>query len=72
VKVDESSFRMALGAGGDGASVRPDEVLTVVYGDAAKAIRLVRLDLAVLWGDRLVSPMLADKAAVAVVERAAG
>jgi hypothetical protein len=72
VRVDESSFRMALGAGGDGASVRPDEVLTVVYGDAAKTIRLVRLDLAVLWGDQLVSPMLADRAADAVVERAAG
>jgi radical SAM-linked protein len=72
VKVDEGSFRMALGAGGDGASVRPEEVLTVVYGDAAKAIRLARLDLEVLWGDRLVSPMLADRAAVPVVERAAG
>jgi radical SAM family uncharacterized protein/radical SAM-linked protein len=72
VKVDDGSFRMALGAGGDGASVRPEEVLTVVYGEAAKAIRLARLDLEVLWGDRLVSPMLADRAAVPVVERAAG
>jgi radical SAM-linked protein len=72
VKVDETSFRMVLGAGGDGASVRPDEILTVIFGDAAKEIRLVRLDLAVLWGDRLVGPMLADRAAVPVVERAAG
>jgi hypothetical protein len=43
-----------------------------MYGDASKTIRLVREDLAVLWGDRLVSPMIADGAAVTVVERAAG
>jgi radical SAM family uncharacterized protein/radical SAM-linked protein len=69
---DATSVRMTLGTGGDGASVRPDEVLTVMYGDAAKTIRLVREDLAVLWGGRLVSPMIADSAAVPVVERAAG
>jgi hypothetical protein len=69
---DATSVRMTLGTGGDGASVRPDEVLSVMYGDAAKTIRLVREDLAVLWGGRLVSPMIADSAAVPVVERAAG
>ncbi len=72
VAIDHGSFRMTLAKGGDGASVRPDEVLTVMFGDAAKEIRLVRLDLLVLSGERLVSPMLADSVAVPVVERAAG
>jgi radical SAM-linked protein len=72
VAIDATSFRMTLGAGGDGASVRPDEVLTVMFGDAAKEIRLVREDLAVLCGERLVNPMLAESAAVPVVERTAG
>jgi len=71
-EADATSFRMTLAAGGDGASVRPDEVLTIMFGEAAKGIRLVREDLAVVWGDRLVNPMLADSAAVPVVDRAAG
>jgi radical SAM family uncharacterized protein/radical SAM-linked protein len=71
-EVDATSFRMTLRVGGEGASVRPDEVLTVMFGEAAKKIRLVREDLAILQGDRLVSPMLAEAAAVPVVERAAG
>jgi hypothetical protein len=71
-EADATSFRMTLAAGGEGASVRPDEVLTIMFGEAAKEIRLVREDLVVVWGDRLVNPMLADSAAVPVVERAAG
>jgi radical SAM-linked protein len=70
--VDATSFRMVLGTGGDGASVRPDEVLTVMFGDAAKDVRLVREDLAVLWEGRLVNPMFVEGAAVPVVQRAAG
>jgi radical SAM family uncharacterized protein/radical SAM-linked protein len=66
------SFRMTLAAGGEGASIRPDEVLAIMFDDAAKGIRLVREDLAVAWGDRLVDPMHADFAAVPVAERAAG
>ncbi len=72
VAVDGSSFRMTLGTGGDGASVRPDEVLALVYGDAAKGIRLVREELEVHDSGRLVSPMQVDAVAVPVVERAAG
>jgi radical SAM family uncharacterized protein/radical SAM-linked protein len=72
VEVDAASFRMSLGVGGEGASVRPEEVLTIMFGDAAKRIRLVREDLAIPRGDRLVSPMLADLAAVPFVDRAAG
>ena len=71
-EVDATSFRMTLGVGGEGASVRPDEVLTVMFGDGAKHVRLVREDLAMLRGENLVTPMLADFTAVPVVERAAG
>jgi len=70
--VDAASFRMTLGAGGDGASIRPDDVLSIMYGDAAKEIRLIREDLEVLAGERMVNPMLADAVEVRVVERAAG
>jgi len=72
VPIDDRSFRMTLGAGGDGASVRPDEVLKVMYADAARDVRLFREDLVVLSGERWVSPMLAPSARVPVVERAAG
>ena len=41
------AFRMTLGLGGDGASVRPDEVLGTIYGPAARSARLVREDLVV-------------------------
>jgi radical SAM-linked protein len=71
-EADAMSFRMTLAVGGEGASIRPDEVLTIMYGKAATEIRLVREDLAVLWGGRLVNPMLAEPAMVPVVERAAG
>jgi hypothetical protein len=71
-EADATSFRMTLAVGGEGASVRPDEVLMIMFGEAAKDVRLVREDLAVVWGDRLVNPMLADSAAVQVVERTAG
>ena len=71
-EVDASSFRMTLGVGGEGASVRPDEVLSLMFGDVSKHIRLVREDLALLHGDHLVNPMLADVALVPVAERAAG
>ena len=70
--VDARSFRMAIGTGGDGASVRPDEVLAVLYGDEAKGVRLVREDLEVLVDGRLVNPMLADSERMPVVDRAAG
>jgi radical SAM family uncharacterized protein/radical SAM-linked protein len=70
--VDAASFRMTLGTGGEGASVRADEVLTVMYGEAASRIKLVREDLAVLHAGQLASPMLADAAREPVAERIAG
>jgi radical SAM-linked protein len=71
-EVDDTSFRMTLGVGGEGASIKPDEVLTVMFGPEAKRIRLVREDLGIAQGDRLVNPMLADFTAVPVVDRVAG
>ena len=71
-EVDALSFRMTLGTGGEGASVRPDEVLSLMYGEASKQVRLLREDLAVMRGEQLVSPMLVDRATVPVAERAAG
>jgi len=72
VSVGEDGFEMTLGMGGDGASVRPDEVLTTMLGPSARDARLTREDVAVFLGDRLVNPLLAATAAVPVVDRAAG
>jgi radical SAM-linked protein len=70
--VDPSSFRMTLRAGGEGASIRPDEVLALMFGEDAKDTRLLREDLEVLCDGHWVSPMSAGRAAVAIDERAAG
>jgi hypothetical protein len=43
-----------------------------MFGHEAKKIRLVREDLGIVRGDRLVNPMLAEFAAVPVVDRVAG
>ncbi len=72
VPVDAGAFRMTLALGGEGASVRADEVLRAMYGDLAPAATLLREDLAVERAGRLVNPMLAATAPVAGVERAAG
>jgi radical SAM-linked protein len=69
---DDRSFRMTLASGGEGASARPDEVLSVIYGEGASAIRLVREDMGILCGDRLVGPLDAESVLVPVDERAAG
>jgi radical SAM-linked protein len=70
LEVDASTVRMTLRLDGEGASVRADEVLALIYGDA-HGIRLVREDLAIDFGGRLVSLLLAAPAAVSVVERTA-
>jgi radical SAM family uncharacterized protein/radical SAM-linked protein len=67
---DASRVRLTVGLGGDGASVRADEVLALMFGDT-QGIRLVREDLAVEIDGRLVSPLLAAPGAVSVVERTA-
>jgi hypothetical protein len=53
--------RMVLRLNGDGASLRPDEVLREVLGEAVRA-RVVREDLLVDWNGRLVDPLLAASA----------
>jgi hypothetical protein len=68
--VDERNLRVTLRLGGDGASVRADEVLESLFG-AIDGWRWLREDLAVEVGGRLVSPLLAPARAVPVVERAA-
>jgi hypothetical protein len=44
--VDPHAFRMTLGLGGDGASVRPDEVLHAMFGEEGRAATLLREELA--------------------------
>jgi radical SAM-linked protein len=44
--IDAGAFRMTLGIGGEGASVRPDEVLLAMFGEAGRSATLVREDLA--------------------------
>ena len=44
--IDAGAFRMTLGLGGEGASVRPDEVLLAMFGEAGRSATLVREDLA--------------------------
>ena len=71
-RAGEDVFVMTLGMGGDGASVRPDEILATMFGATARDARLTREDVSVIWGDRLVNPLVAASAAVPVADRAAG
>jgi radical SAM family uncharacterized protein/radical SAM-linked protein len=68
--VDERHLRVTLRLGGEGASVRADEVLETLFG-TIDGWRWLREDLAVEVGGRLVSPLLAAPRAAPVVERAA-
>jgi radical SAM-linked protein len=68
--VDERHLRVTLRLGGEGASVRVDEVLENLFG-TIEGWRWLREDLAVEVGGRLVSPLLAAPRSVPVVERAA-
>jgi radical SAM family uncharacterized protein/radical SAM-linked protein len=68
-EVGATGFTMTLGLAGSGASVRADEVLALMYGEARGA-RWVREDLVVLEGDRLVSA-LPSRAPVGLGQRAA-
>jgi len=66
-------LRMTLAMRSNGASVRPDEVLTEIFGSGAHRLDLVREDLLVDWKGRLVNPMLAasaSRSAVGDVQRA--
>ncbi|HJQ99169.1 MAG TPA: TIGR03960 family B12-binding radical SAM protein [Candidatus Polarisedimenticolaceae bacterium] len=50
--VDDRAFRMTLGLGGDGASVRPDEVLHAMFGDLGRSATLLREELAAARAER--------------------
>lgn len=65
------ALRMTLAMEGDGASVRPEEVLAELFG-ASTGARLTREELLVHWDGRLVNPILAASAKGGGVERAAG
>jgi radical SAM family uncharacterized protein/radical SAM-linked protein len=70
--VDPTSFRMTLRVGGDGASVRADEVLQAVFGERARRAQMRRENLYVECDGRLVDPLAAAKGPDPGAERAAG
>jgi radical SAM family uncharacterized protein/radical SAM-linked protein len=61
----DDTLRMTLALGGEGASVRPDEVLSEVFGERAAAMRIVREEMFVDWEGRRIDPLLAASAAEA-------
>ena len=62
----DGSLCLTLAIHGDGASVRPDEVLQELVGDRRSLLRLSREELLVDWNGRLVDPMLAASASCRV------
>ena len=70
VPLDGEALRMTLAVGGEGASVRPDEVLREIFGEQALGMRMVREEMLVDWNGRLVNPLLAASASAADAERA--
>jgi len=68
--VASDTLRMTLALGGEGASVRPDEVLRSVFGERAERMRVVREEMFVDWEGRSVDPLLAASAAEAHAGRA--
>ena len=55
----DGEVSLTLALGGEGASVKPDEVLREIFGEGAAAMRLTREELLVEHGGSLVDPMLA-------------
>ena len=50
--------RLTLSMTANGASLRPEEVLGEIFGEARADLHVVREDLLVEWGGRLVGPMV--------------
>jgi radical SAM-linked protein len=50
--------RLTLSMATNGASVRPEEVLAEIFGEARSDLHVVREDLLVEWRGRLVGPMV--------------
>jgi radical SAM family uncharacterized protein/radical SAM-linked protein len=67
----DDTLRMTLALGGEGASVRPDEVLSEVFGERAAAMRIVREEMFVDWAGRRIDPLRAAAAAEAPAGRPA-
>ena len=57
-QVDDKALRLTLALHSDGPSVRPDEVLTAIFGEGCDSLRLVREELLAGVTDKLVNPML--------------
>ncbi len=65
-------LRMTLALGGEGASVRPEEVVREILGDDAPGARIVREELLVNAAGRWLDPMLAASVVESDAHRAAG
>jgi radical SAM-linked protein len=52
------SARLTLSMTANGASLRPEEVLGEIFGEARADLHVIREDLLVEWGGRLVGPMV--------------
>jgi radical SAM-linked protein len=63
----ERAWRLTLAVRGDGASVRPEEVVREIFGGDAPPPLLTREELLVEHGDRWLDPILAAAAGVADV-----
>jgi len=60
--VDERTLCFTLRVRDDGVSLRPDELLSAIFGESAARVELVREEQLVEWGGRLVDPLLAASA----------
>jgi radical SAM-linked protein len=67
----EDTLILTLALNPGNASVRPEEVLPEILGEASSDLRLTREELLVEWNGRLVNPLLAASAASSHVERTA-
>jgi len=63
--IDDETLGMTLAMRRDGASVKPDEVLKEIFGEASSRVDVVREELLVDWNGRLVNPLLAASASSA-------
>jgi len=57
-EMSPQSARLTLSMTANGASLRPDEVLGEIFGEARADLHVVREDLLVEWGGHLVGPMV--------------
>jgi radical SAM family uncharacterized protein/radical SAM-linked protein len=60
--LEGAAVRMTLAVRTDGASVRPDEALSEIFGERSRDLRVVREDLLVAWNGHLINPLLAAAA----------